>query len=91
MNRQDTFNRLWDFLVDQDDTLMIDQKLLYNGEDMYIELRFPGQHYELEVYIESTEGFTCVDIEVIMFDIEDHDWCWKHLNKLGLIKDELIS
>lgn len=54
---------------------------------MYIERN--GRHYPFEVYIESRDGFTCVDIAVLIWDIEDHDWCWNQLNKLGITKKDL--
>jgi len=53
---------------------------------VYLEISYVGKNYVYEVYIENEEGFTCVDIAVLIWDIEDHDWCWKWLNMVGITK-----
>ena len=56
---------------------------------MFLEISCPGKHYKYQVYIEDNGGFTTVDIAVLIWDIEDHAWCWRKLNKLGITKSML--
>jgi len=86
--REYLFNRLWDTLVDKGATIT-NNTLIFDNDEEHVELKIPGQHYELEVFIANAEGYTTVDIEVIRIDIEDHTWCWKHLNRIGITKDDL--
>jgi hypothetical protein len=91
-NRQESFETLWDALVDkgaeEHDKYGPTRELVYNTEKVGVTLEKPGAYYELEVFIGAIgSGFTTIDIYVLIEEVEDHKWCWEQLNKIGINKN----
>lgn len=96
MDRKEAFKTLWNKLekvggYNPSYNNVDDNWLLYEDHDnnFHVHLCRNGDDCEYQIYIGGSEGFTTVDIQVLIEDIEDHRWCWHQLNKIGIEKSLL--
>ena len=91
MSRKEAFNILWKYLEGKFDcTILYDKELNCQVKDVGIELIRQGEHYEYQIYLANmANGFTTIDVQVLLEEIEDHEWCWSILKYLGFKKEML--